>query len=70
MQIAILGGTGGIGGHVLDWALQAGYPVHALARSPQALAPAPGSTGSARTTRRPAGGRSPGPTWPGLSRLR
>jgi uncharacterized protein YbjT (DUF2867 family) len=42
MQIAILGGTGGIGGHVLAWALEAGYPVRALARSPQALAPAPG----------------------------
>jgi len=44
MQIAILGGTGGIGGHVLDWALEAGHPVHALARSPRALAPAPGLT--------------------------
>jgi uncharacterized protein YbjT (DUF2867 family) len=44
MQIAILGGTGGIGGHVLDWALEAGHRVHALARSPQALAPAPGLT--------------------------
>ena len=36
MQIAILGATGGIGGHVLDWALRAGHPVHALARDPQA----------------------------------
>jgi putative NADH-flavin reductase len=44
MQIAILGATGGIGGHVLSWALEAGYPVRALARSPQALAPAPGLT--------------------------
>ena len=44
MRLAILGATGGIGGHVLDWALQAGHPVHALARSPQALAPAPGLT--------------------------
>jgi uncharacterized protein YbjT (DUF2867 family) len=44
MQIAILGGTGGIGGHVLDWALEAGHRVHALARSPQALPPAPGLT--------------------------
>jgi len=44
MQIAILGATGGIGGHVLDWALQAGHPVHALARDPQALAPAAGLT--------------------------
>jgi putative NADH-flavin reductase len=44
MQIAILGATGGIGGHVLDWALQAGHPVHALARDPRALAPAPALT--------------------------
>ena len=44
MQIAVLGATGGIGGHVLDWALQAGHPVHALARSPQALPPAAGLT--------------------------
>jgi uncharacterized protein YbjT (DUF2867 family) len=44
MQIAILGATGGIGGHVLDWALQAGHPVHALARDPQALSPAAGLT--------------------------
>jgi uncharacterized protein len=44
MQVAILGATGGIGGHVLDWALQAGHPVHALDRNPQALTPAPGLT--------------------------
>lgn len=37
MQLAILGGTGGIGGHVLSWALDAGHPVRALARRPQAL---------------------------------
>jgi uncharacterized protein YbjT (DUF2867 family) len=37
MQIAILGGTGGIGGHLLSWALDAGHPVRALARSPEAL---------------------------------
>ena len=37
MQIAILGGTGGIGGHVLAWALEAGHPVRALARRPEAL---------------------------------
>jgi uncharacterized protein YbjT (DUF2867 family) len=37
MQIAILGGTGGIGGHVLAWALDAGHPVRALARRPEAL---------------------------------
>jgi uncharacterized protein YbjT (DUF2867 family) len=27
MRLAILGGTGRIGGHVLNWALDAGYPV-------------------------------------------
>ena len=37
MLIAILGGTGGIGGHVLTWALDAGHPVRALARHPGAL---------------------------------
>src|SRR5262249_50056918 len=37
MRLAILGGTGRIGGHVLNWALDAGYPVTALARSPEAL---------------------------------
>ena len=44
MQIAILGGTGGIGGHVLGWALDAGHPVHALARRPEALPPRGGLT--------------------------
>lgn len=44
MQIAILGGTGGIGGHVLSWALDAGHPVRALARSPGALPPRGGLT--------------------------
>jgi putative NADH-flavin reductase len=39
MQLAILGGTGGIGGHLLSWALDAGHPVRALARSPGALPP-------------------------------
>jgi uncharacterized protein YbjT (DUF2867 family) len=42
MQIAILGGTGGIGGHVLSWALDTGHPVRALARSPGALPPREG----------------------------
>jgi uncharacterized protein YbjT (DUF2867 family) len=42
MQIAILGGTGGIGGHVLSWALDAGHPVRALARRPEALPRRPG----------------------------
>jgi len=35
--ISVLGGTGGIGGHVLGWALDAGHPVRALARNPEAL---------------------------------
>ena len=42
MRIAVLGATGGIGGHVLDWALDAGHTVHALARRPGALPPAAG----------------------------
>jgi uncharacterized protein YbjT (DUF2867 family) len=42
MQIAILGVTGGIGGHLLRWALEAGHSVHALARHPEAL---PGRAG-------------------------
>jgi len=42
MQLAILGGTGGIGGHVLSWALDAGHPVRALARRPEALPPRAG----------------------------
>ncbi len=37
MLIAIIGGTGSIGGHVLSWALDAGHPVRALARRPEAL---------------------------------
>jgi len=43
-QIAVLGGTGGIGGHVLSWALDAGHPVRALARHPEALPPREGLT--------------------------
>jgi uncharacterized protein YbjT (DUF2867 family) len=44
MQIAILGATGGIGGHLLGWALGAGHSVHALARRPEALPRRPGLT--------------------------
>jgi uncharacterized protein YbjT (DUF2867 family) len=96
MRLALLGATGGVGGHVLDWALDAGHTVHALARPPGALSLAgqslagqsraagltvtagdaldpvavaeAGGTGSPRTTRRAAAGRSPGPTWRGSSR--
>jgi putative NADH-flavin reductase len=42
MRLALLGATGGIGGHVLTWALDAGYTVHALVRRPGALPPAAG----------------------------
>lgn len=44
MRLAILGATGGIGGHVLTWALDAGYQITALARSPDALPQEPGLT--------------------------
>jgi uncharacterized protein YbjT (DUF2867 family) len=44
MQIAILGATGGIGGHLLSRALEAGHSVHALARRPEALPHRPGLT--------------------------
>jgi uncharacterized protein YbjT (DUF2867 family) len=44
MQIAILGATGRIGGHLLSWALEAGHSVHALARRPEALPHRPGLT--------------------------
>jgi putative NADH-flavin reductase len=46
MKLAILGATGGIGGHLLTWALQSGHDVQALARTPAGLSgaggPAPG----------------------------
>ena len=37
MRITILGATGGIGGHLLTWALEAGHEVNVLARHPEAL---------------------------------
>jgi putative NADH-flavin reductase len=40
MRIALLGGSGRIGSHLLAWALRAGHDVTALARDPQSLAPA------------------------------
>ncbi len=39
MRITILGATGGIGGHLLTWALEDGHQVHVLARNPEALKP-------------------------------
>jgi putative NADH-flavin reductase len=38
MKLAVLGGTGRIGHHLLTWALESGHDVQALARDPQALA--------------------------------
>jgi putative NADH-flavin reductase len=59
MRIAILGGTGRIGGHVLNWALDAGYPVTALARSPEALLQA--ALVQEGRGQRAGGGAAPGP---------
>jgi putative NADH-flavin reductase len=44
MKIALLGGTGRIGSHVLTWALQNGHEVTALARTAGSIAPAAGLT--------------------------
>ena len=42
MRLAILGATGRIGGHLMNWALDAGRPVQALARDAAALPRRPG----------------------------
>jgi putative NADH-flavin reductase len=44
MKIALLGGTGRIGSHVLTWALQDGHEVTTLARTPGSITPAAGLT--------------------------
>lgn len=44
MKVAIFGATGGIGGHLVSWAVDAGHDVHALARNPDALRPRDGLT--------------------------
>jgi len=44
LRLAILGATGGIGGHVLNWAADAGHPVHVLARHAGAVPRRPGIT--------------------------
>ncbi len=44
LRLAILGATGGIGGHVLNWAADAGHPVHVLARRAAAVPRRPGVT--------------------------
>jgi putative NADH-flavin reductase len=41
-RLAIFGATGGIGSHLLSWAVDAGYPVHVLARNPAAVPHRPG----------------------------
>jgi putative NADH-flavin reductase len=44
MKLAIFGATGGIGGHLLNWAVDAGHDVRALARDPAGLRPRAGLT--------------------------
>jgi uncharacterized protein YbjT (DUF2867 family) len=43
MRIALFGATGGIGRHLLAWALAEGHDVHVLARRPELLARPPGA---------------------------
>jgi putative NADH-flavin reductase len=43
-RLAILGATGGIGSQLLSWAVDAGYPVHVLARRASAVPRRPGVT--------------------------
>jgi putative NADH-flavin reductase len=42
MRLALLGGSGRIGGHLLTWALESGHEVTVVARSPQSLSAAAG----------------------------
>ena len=44
MKLVIFGATGRIGGHLVNWAVDAGHDVHALARHPEALRPRDGLT--------------------------
>jgi len=44
MKLVIFGATGRIGGHLLNWAVDACHDVHALARRPEALRPRDGLT--------------------------
>jgi uncharacterized protein YbjT (DUF2867 family) len=57
MRIALLGATGGIGGHLLAWALSEGHDVHVLARRPELLARPPGMPAAADGGRVRAAGR-------------
>jgi putative NADH-flavin reductase len=49
MRLALLGGTGRIGTHVLSWSLRSGHDVNALVRDPSALNAAMGEPGSGLT---------------------
>src|SRR6185437_9038996 len=63
MKLALLGGTGRIGGHLLSWALESGHDVQALARDPEALAVAarqPVRTGSGSGSGSGSGGSGSG----------
>jgi putative NADH-flavin reductase len=51
MKLALLGGTGRIGGHVLSWALESGHDVQALARDPESLAATRGLVATAGDAR-------------------
>ena len=44
MKLVIFGATGRIGGHLMNWAIDAGHDVHALARNPRAPRPRDGLT--------------------------
>jgi uncharacterized protein YbjT (DUF2867 family) len=44
MKLVIFGATGRIGGHLLNWAVDAGHDVRVLARHPDALRPRAGLT--------------------------
>ena len=44
LRLAILGATGGIGGRLLAWAVDAGHPVQVLARTAAAVPRRPGIT--------------------------
>lgn len=49
MRLALLGGSGRIGSHVLAWSLRSGHDVTALARDPAALNAGMGEPGSGLT---------------------
>ncbi|HEX3492020.1 MAG TPA: NAD(P)H-binding protein [Streptosporangiaceae bacterium] len=51
MKLALLGGTGRIGGRVLSWALESGHDVQALARDPESLVATRGLTATAGDAR-------------------